>query len=234
MQRVPFIELDLYPPFEGFPKEGITFLRQLKRNNNRPWFNKHKEEYEASVKLPMQSLISALKPRLAQIAPEIEADPKRSMFRIYRDTRFSKDKSPYKTHVAAIFHPRGHWQESAGLYLEIEPANVGLAGGIYMPQSSLLKLLRRAIADRPEEFMGVVKNRKFKKLFGGLEGDKLKRTPQGFPPDHPMSEWLKFKQLYVYLEWPVAKCHRAAFVDDVAKVFDQMLPLVRFLNEAIE
>jgi len=234
MQRVPFIELDLYPPFEGFPKEGITFLRQLKRNNNRPWFNKHKEEYEASVKLPMQSLISALKPRLAQIAPEIEADPKRSMFRIYRDTRFSKDKSPYKTHVAAIFHPRGHWQESAGLYLHIEPANVGLAGGIYMPQSSLLKLLRRAIADRPEEFMGVVKNRKFKKLFGGLEGDKLKRTPQGFPPDHPMSEWLKFKQLYVYLEWPVAKCLRAAFVDDVAKVFDQMLPLVRFLNEAVE
>ncbi|HEY4643755.1 MAG TPA: DUF2461 domain-containing protein, partial [Bacteroidota bacterium] len=152
MQRVPFIELDLYPPFEGFPKEGITFLRQLKRNNNRPWFNKHKEEYEASVKLPMQSLIAALKPRLAQIAPEIEADPKRSMFRIYRDTRFSKDKSPYKTHVAAIFHPRGHWQESAGLYLEIEPAKVGLAGGIYMPESSQLKLIRRAIADRSEAF----------------------------------------------------------------------------------
>lgn len=234
MQRVPFIELELYPPFEGFPKEGITFLRQLKRNNNRPWFNRHKEEYEASVKLPMQSLISALKPRLAQIAPEIEADPKRSMFRIYRDTRFSKDKSPYKTHVAAIFHPRGHWQESAGLYLHIEPANVGLAGGIYMPESSQLKLIRRAISDRPEEFSKIVKNRKFQKLFGGLEGDKLQRTPQGFPPDHPMSEWLKFRQMYVYLEWPVAKCFRAAFVDDVATVFDQMLPLVRFLNEAVE
>lgn len=234
MVRSPLIDLDLYPPFGGFPKEGIAFLKRLRRNNNRPWFTKHKSEYESFVKLPMQSLIATLRPRMAQIAPDIHADPKRSMFRIYRDTRFSKDKSPYKTHVAAIFHPKGHWQESAGLYLHIEPGDVQLAGGIYMPESSQLKLIRRAIADRSREFLGVVEKRRFRKLFGSLEGEKLQRVPQGFPSDHAMAEWLKFKQLYVYLEWPESKCYSPRFVNDAIEVFRDMLPLVRFLNAAME
>ncbi len=231
--KSPFIDFDFYPPFQGFPKEGISFLRRLKRNNNRSWFADHKGEYESFVKLPTQSLLAALKPRIGQIAPEMRVDPKRSIFRIYRDTRFSKDKSPYKTHVGAIFHPKGHWQESAGLYLEIAPGYVGLAGGIYMPASAQLKLIRKAVADRPEEFLEIVDNKRFRKLFGGLEGDTLQRVPQGYPIDHPMAEWLKYKQLYVYLEWPVSKCYRPKFVDDVVGVFREMMPLVRFLNEAI-
>lgn len=234
MPKSPLIDLDIYPPFEGFPKEGIAFLRRLKRNNDRPWFTERKTEYESFVKFPMQSLVAALKPRIAQIAPEILVNPKRSIFRIYRDTRFSKDKTPYKTHAAAIFHPKGHWQESAGLYLEIDPQHVGLAGGIYMPEGSQLKLIRKAVAERSKEFLDIVEDKRFRKLFGGLEGDKLQRLPQGYATDHPMAEWLKYKQLYVYLEWPESKCYRAKFVDDAMEVFSEMMPLVRFLNEAIE
>lgn len=156
------------------------------------------------------------------------------MFRIYRDTRFSKNKAPYKTHVAAIFHPKGHWQDSAGLYLEITPGYVGLAGGIYMPQSAQLKLIRNAIADHSKEFLGIVEKKSFRKRFGGLEGDTLQRVPQGYPADHPMAEWLRYKQLYVYLEWPESYCYRQKFVDDVMVVFQEMMPLVRFLNDAMD
>jgi uncharacterized protein (TIGR02453 family) len=122
------IELEIFPSFETFPKEGIKFLLQLKKNNNRDWFNKHKPEYEEFVKAPMLSLIATIKPKLENVAPEMEADPKKSMFRISRDTRFSKDKTPYKTHVAAVFHPRGHWQNSEGYYLHIEPTVIYIGG----------------------------------------------------------------------------------------------------------
>ncbi|MFQ5798195.1 MAG: DUF2461 domain-containing protein [Bacteroidota bacterium] len=234
MARSSFIDLDIYPPFEGFPKEGIAFLKRLKRNNHRVWFGDHKAEYESFVKLPMQSLIAALKPRITQFAPDIYVDPRRSMFRIYRDTRFSQDKTPYKTHVAAIFHPRGRWRESAGLYLEIAPRYVGLAGGIYMPESAQLKLIRKAIAERSEEFLAIVEEKNFRKLFGGLEGNTLQRVPQGYPADHPVAKWLKYKQLYLYVEWPESKCYGQNFVDEVIKVFQEMMPLVRFLNEAVD
>jgi uncharacterized protein (TIGR02453 family) len=107
MQRTPNLELDFYPPFEGFPREGVAFLRRLKRNNRREWFQSRREEYEEFVRLPMQALIASLQPHFRAFAPEFDVNPKHSMFRIYRDVRFSKDKAPYKTHVAAHFVLRG-------------------------------------------------------------------------------------------------------------------------------
>ncbi|MGB2870076.1 MAG: TIGR02453 family protein, partial [Bacteroidota bacterium] len=107
MSKAPTFDIDVYPPFEGFPKEGIAFFKKLKRNNSREWFEKHKGEYEEQVKLPMQCLVAALRPHFARFAPEYELNPKRAIFRIYRDVRFSKDKTPYKTHVAAHFVLRG-------------------------------------------------------------------------------------------------------------------------------
>ena len=95
--KTPLSDMEFYPPFDGFPREGIEFMKRLKRNNNRPWFEKHKEDYESFVKLPMQSLIAALHPHFERFAPEFDINPRRSMFRIYRDVRFSKDKTPYKT-----------------------------------------------------------------------------------------------------------------------------------------
>ena len=234
-KEAPLSDLEFFPPFGGFPRDGIDFMKRLKRNNNRPWFEKHKEEYEASVKLPMQSLIAALQPHFERFAPEFDIHPRKSLFRIYRDVRFSKDKTPYKTHVAAHFvlsgKPKG--VEGSGYYLHIEPGEVFLGGGIYMPDGDQLKKIRKAIADQPKRFLSIVGQKDFKKVFGKLQGEKLQRVPQGYEPNHPMAEWLKHKQFFVWVEWPETKCVREKFVADVAGVFESATPMVRFLNEAM-
>jgi uncharacterized protein (TIGR02453 family) len=231
--KQPNFDIEMFPPFIGFPKEGVAFLRNLKKNNNREWFNAHKPEYEEYVKLPMQSLIQALRGPMKTIAPEVMVDPKKNMFRIYRDTRFSKNKLPYKTHVAAVFPVPGRWEESACLYVHIEPGEVYLGGGIYMPDSQQLKLIRAAIASRPEEFLSILNDRTFKKKFNGLEGEKLRRNPQGYPVDHPMIEWLKYKQFFVGCTWEEKECYSPRFAEKVAGRFADLVPLVRFLNGAI-
>jgi uncharacterized protein (TIGR02453 family) len=227
------LDLEVYPPFDGFPKEGLRFLKLLRKNNNRTWFNAHKAEYEDYVKLPMQSLIVALRPHVQAFAPEIDFNPKRSMFRIYRDTRFSKDKTPYKTHVAAVFRPRGHWQDSAGYYVHVEPDITYVGGGIYMPDGDQLKKIRRAIDEQSEEFLSIVGTQKFKKQFNGIEGERLQRVPQGYAADHPMGEWLKHKQFYTGVDWKEPKYLSPKFVNDVAKVYKELYPFIRFLNSAL-
>jgi uncharacterized protein (TIGR02453 family) len=231
----PLSDLEFYPPFDGFPLEGIKFLKQLKRNNDRDWFEKHKDDYETSVKLPMQSLIAALHPHFQRFAPEFDINPKRSIFRIYRDVRFSKDKTPYKTHVAAHFVLRGKPKgiEGSGYYLHIEPGEVFIGGGIYMPDNDQLKKIRKAIVDKPKQFLSIVQEPVFKKTFGALEGEKLQRPPKGYEPDHPMVEWLKHKQFFVGVEWPESRSLRQKFTADAATVFETATPLVRFLNEAM-
>ncbi|MBI1808242.1 MAG: DUF2461 domain-containing protein [Ignavibacteria bacterium] len=226
-------DLESLPPFRGFPKEGLRFLTQLRKNNTREWFLKHKSEYEDFVKLPMRSLIAALKTPMAKIAPEIEVNPKRSMFRIHRDTRFSKDKTPYKTHVAAVFHLKGKWEDSAGYYVHIEPDTIYVGGGIYMPSTDQLKRIRKAIAEGSDEFLSVTGSKTFKRQFGSLEGDKLQRAPLGYPADHPMVEWLKYKSFYTGVTWNEKECLSPKFVDRVVAVYKNLLPLVSFLNEAL-
>jgi len=181
----------------------------------------------------MQLLVAALQPHVAKFAPEIEVNPKRSMFRIYRDTRFSKDKTPYKTHVAAVFHLRGHWQETAGYYVHIEPGVLYVGGGIYMPDGDQLRKLRKAIDDRSEEFLSFVQSRVFKRDFKKIEGEKLQRVPQGYAPDHPMAEWLKHKQFYTGVDWKEEKCRSPKFVNEVVKVYKDLYPFIRFLNDAL-
>jgi uncharacterized protein (TIGR02453 family) len=227
------IDSELFPPFDGFPEEGLAFLRKLKKNNNREWFTAHKSDYEDFVRFPMQSLVSTLSVPMAGIAPEFDVNPRRSLFRIYRDTRFSNDKTPYKTHVAAVFHLRGRWQDSAGFYLEIEPSNLYLGGGIYMPDSDRLKKIRKAVVARQDEFLAIVTSATFKKRFGALQGEKLSRGPAGFPPDHPMIEWLKHKSFFTGVEWKPAECLTPKFIDKIVKVYADLLPLIRFLNSAL-
>jgi uncharacterized protein (TIGR02453 family) len=233
--EIPLSDLEFFPPFEGFPRDGIDFMKRLKRNNNRPWFEKHKEEYGAVVKLPMQSLIVALQPQFEKFAPEFDIHPKRSLFRIYRDIRFSKDKTPYKTHVAAHFVLRGKPKgvEGSGYYLHIEPGEVFIGGGIYMPDGDQLKKIRKAIAGQPDRFVSILQQRQFKKIFKRLQGEKLQRVPQGYEPDHPMAEWLKYKQFFLWVEWTEARSLKKKFAGDVAEVFEAATPLVRFLNEAM-
>ena len=227
------LDAELFPPFEGFPPEGLAFLRKLKNHNTRPWFTANKSQFEEFVKQPMQSFISSIQHPMFAIAPEISVDAKKSMFRIYRDTRFSKDKTPYKTHVAAVFHPSGHWESSAGFYVHIEPKRIYAGGGIYMPNGAQIKIIRRAIMDCEKEFLAIVRDKRFVRQFKGLEGEKLQRAPLGIPIDHPMIEWLKHKSFFTGVEWDVKECATGKFVDKVARVYEDLLPLVRFLNDAL-
>jgi uncharacterized protein (TIGR02453 family) len=224
----------LFPPFTGFPKEGIRFLKSLRRNNNREWFQKHKTDYEEFVKFPMQCFIASLAQRMADEAPEFEFNPRRSIFRIYRDVRFSKNKAPYKTNIAASFELRGKKKgvtETPGLYIHIEPGEVFIGGGLYMPSGDQLKSIRRSIADHPERYLAVVQERTFRKLFNGIQGETLVKAPLGFPKDHPMIEHLRHKQFFVYRSLDEGICTNRRFIEIAASTYIPMLPLIRWLAE---
>jgi uncharacterized protein (TIGR02453 family) len=230
MKNIHLLDEASYPPFTGFPRDGIHFLSRLKKNNNRDWFHKHKDEYEHLVRFPMECLISSLSGRMREVAPEIEFHPQRSIFRIYRDVRFSRNKLPYKTNIAASFHLRGKkGHESPGFYLHIEPGSVFVGGGLYMPDGDQLKAIRRSIAEGPEEFLEIIGDRLFKKEYGGIQGEKLQRAPLGFAPDHPMVDHLRHKQFFVGKEMPEGSCLSPRFEGTVARLFGIALPLVRWL-----
>lgn len=229
------MDFDLYPPFEGFPKGCIKFLKQLKRNNNREWFEKHKEEFERNVKTPMLSFIAALQPHFIQFASEFDLNPKRSIFRIYRDIRFSSDKTPYKTHIAAHFVLRGMPKGfiGSGYYIQIEPGEFFVGGGIYLPDNDQLKKIRNAIAVHGKEFISIIENRKFKKRFSPFGWLKLQRVPKGYDESNPMADWLKYKQFFVGVSLSESKCYSKSLVNEVADICEEASPLVRFLNNSM-
>ena len=236
MKRSPSVLFDMeeYPPFLGFPREAVMFFKRLKRNNNRAWFEKHRNEYEECAKQPMQSLVASLRPHFERFAPEYDLNPKRSIFRIYRDTRFSKDKTPYKTHVAAHFVLRGMAKGfvGSGYYVDMEPGGCFAGAGIYMPESDQLKKIRAAIASESDRFLSVINDRSFKKRFGKLEGARLQRMPKGYDEGHPMEEYLKLKQFFVGGSMPESRAFSPKFLDDVAAICEAATPLVLFLNDA--
>jgi uncharacterized protein (TIGR02453 family) len=217
--------------FDGFPPETMKFLRRLRKNNNREWFQANKQAYERDVKAPMLEIVTVLGDALQAFAPEMVIDPKKVMYRIYRDTRFSADKTPYKTHVAALFYPRSLSKgNSAALYFHLEPAEVLIAGGIYMPGPAELRAIRMHISAHWDEFKRIVENREFVKEFGGLQGEKLTRVPQGFPADHPGIGYLKHKQYIVWFTEPPAFAESAQLLPRILRAFATMIPFVRFLN----
>jgi len=234
MANPPLDDL-LYPPFNGFPKEGLAFLHRLKKNNNRPWFLKHKAEYEENVRFPMQCLIAGLAVRLHDEIPEVEFNPRRSIFRIYRDVRFSKNKAPYKTNVAAWFGPRSAKgaTEGPGLYVGVGTDEVFIGGGLYMPSGEQLKAIRKSIAERPDDYLAVVGTKRFKRRFGGIQGEMLSRAPLGYRPDHPMIDHLRHKQFFAGIELKEKDCLGASFQEKVAQTFADTMPLVRWLVRAV-
>ena len=170
--------------FSGFPPEAMTFFRGLARNNNRDWFQPRKEIYETKVKAPMCELVEAINAEMLKFAPDYINDPKKAIYRIYRDTRFSKDKTPYKTHIAAVFPRRGLEKHAgAGLYFSISPQDIEIAGGVYMPGPEQLLAIRTWLAENHAEFRKA--SRGPEKLMGKLYGDSLQRVPKGFDAAHP-------------------------------------------------
>jgi len=206
----------------------------LKRNNKREWFQDHRGIYEQYVKQPMSVLIEALAAEFQNFAPEMIANQKVSAYRIHRDTRFSKDKSPYKTHVAAVFPRSGmDKHQGASLYLHIAPSEVFIGGGLYMPLPEDLNAIRRHIADNFDAFLDIVESRRFKKFFGEVSGEQLTRVPRGFPADHPAAEYLRFKQFLAARTFPPDVATSSVFFKSVVETFKAMMPFIRFLNEPI-
>ena len=217
-------------PKTFFDRRLFQFLVELKFNNERTWFNANKTRYEQNVKAPMQAFIQAALPRLAKLNP---AYVQGSFFRIYRDTRFSKDKTPYKTHAAAQFRHRAasskaHGVHAPGFYFHAEPGECMVGGGIWMPEPSDLQKVRQAIAKGGGDWA------KFKKSKMPLwQEEKLKRPPKGFDPAHPLIEDLKLKHYITWIDLKDKKLWQTDFLDrfiDAAKKID---PLVRFLCQAM-
>lgn len=221
--------------FAGFPQEGITFFQGLKKNNTRDWFQPRKEIFDRSLKTPMEELVEALNAKLVRIAPQYITEPKKAIYRIYRDTRFSKDKTPYKTHIAASFWRTGMEKHiSAGYYFSVGADEIEVAGGIYMPAADQLRTLREHIAENHQELTGLLKQPKIRKLMGELWGEKMARVPKGFAPDHPAVDYLRAKHWILFdtrLDPAVATTSK--LLPELVKRFEAMAPFVEFMNRPL-
>lgn len=217
-----------------FAPAALTFLRQLKRNNDRDWFRARKADYLRLVREPMAALIAQLDRDFRSFAPELAAAPAVSLFRIYRDTRFSEDKSPLKTQVGAVF-PHRQLPRKAGacLYVEIGPDGTLVAGGIHAPTPEELRRIRLHIADTYPRLRAIVRAPAFLRHTGGLDGDRLSRVPRGFAADHPAAEYLRYKQWLGWANHPAAFATTPAFYPAVVRTFRAVMPLVRYLNDAL-
>ena len=214
-----------------FTRDTLTFLRALKRNNDREWFKSRKDDYERHVRTPMIGVIEQLARDFRRIAPELVASPKASLYRIYRDTRFSEDKTPLKTNAAAVFPWKGLARhEGAGLYFEVAPGWVWVGGGMYAPQSPQLVKVRAHIVDTWPEIRKITTARAFARRVGTLHGDRLTRVPRGFPADHPSVEFLKHRQFLASREFPADFATNDDFYPTLLATFAAIVPLVRFLN----
>lgn len=222
--------------FSGFPKEGLAFLRELKENNSREWFTPRKAEFETHVKAPMLALVEAVNGELASFAPDHLTEPAKALYRIYRDTRFSNDKTPYKTHIAANLPKQGADKHAAaGYYFSVGAEQIEIAAGVYMPGPEELLRLRQHISGNYEEFAALVADRAVTKLVGPLQGDSLARPPKGFSAEDPAVEWVKKKQWYYYktdLDLELALTPK--FLGELVKRLRVMTPMVVFLNRGLE
>jgi uncharacterized protein (TIGR02453 family) len=220
--------------FAGFPPEAMQFFRGLEKHNNREWFLPRKPLFEEKVKRPMWELVEALNASLKQFAPDYVTDPAQAIYRFYRDTRFSKDKSPYKSHIAASFRRRGlPGQAGAGFYVAVSNKNVGIGGGVYMPPPETLLAIRNYIAEHHAEYRRISGTRAIQKLFGGVQGDQLSRVPKGFAKDHPAEDLLRFKQFLVYVELPSDIAITPELFVEAQRCFRAMAPFVAFLNKPV-
>lgn len=217
-----------------FEKALFRFLKDLKANNDREWFQANKSRYETEARDPLLRFIAAFADPLAGISRQFRANPRPSggsMFRIFRDTRFSKDKTPYKTHVAAHFPYRGPdalGVHGPGFYLHLEPGASFAGGGLWHPEPEALFKVRQAIAAKPRSWAAIRNS--------GLviQGDALKRVPQGFDPEHPWAEDLKRKDFYIGTDFTDAQVLAPDFLARVTAAAKEAAPLVKFICKALE
>jgi uncharacterized protein (TIGR02453 family) len=217
-----------------FSPEALKFLRGLARNNDREWFEARRDVFEREIKERMLSVIGEINDVLAGFAPEHVRDPRKAMFRIYRDTRFSADKRPYKQHVGAWWVRSGLEKTSgAGFYFHIGAKEVIVAAGAYMATPEQLLAIRRHIEANYQQARKLLDDRKLRALMQEWEGEPMKRVPKGFPQDSPAAELLKCRRWGLSATLPAALATEPKLVKEVARRFQAAAPLVSFLNQPI-
>ena len=208
----------------------LNFLKKLSKNNNREWFTENKDQY-ITAQQNVLNVVETLIEKIGEFDEEIlKIDPKKSLFRIYRDVRFSKDKSPYKTNFGAGLG-MGKGNKISGYYLHVEPGKSFLAGGVYQPETSVLKEIRKEISMNAKEFLEILVRDDFRNNFRGLSVEgKLKRVPNGFEKDDPMAEFLKLKNFIVVHPISDDALMGENVTKNIAKIFKSMKPLNDFLG----
>jgi uncharacterized protein (TIGR02453 family) len=228
--------------FEGFRPQALGFLRRLKRNNRREWFERNRAVYETEVRDPMRALVEEMDVRLARLAPELTGDPRSSVFRIHRDVRFSADKSPYKTNAACQFYHqdagRGAGQDAqgagAGLYFQLADGQCFVAGGMWMPARPALERIREAIAEMPGAMDRLLRAPAFRRRFGALDTEAmLKRMPRGYLETHPAAKWLRYRSFTATRTMSEREVQSRRLPEILVRDFTALVPLVRWINGAL-
>ncbi|MDH6356331.1 DUF2461 domain-containing protein [Parabacteroides sp. PF5-9] len=214
--------------------EIFQFLRELSENNNRPWFQENKERYETLRKVFIHE-VQKLVDKISLFDPEVAGlEAKDCLYRIYRDIRFSPDKTPYKNYFSAYIAKGGRKSEYGGYYVHLQPDNCLLSGGIWCPPSKLLKMLRQDIYDQIEEFTGIIEKPSFKAVYPKIEGEMLSRMPVGFPADSPYGYILKHKDFTVVSYKPDDYFKQVDWIDRAVEDFKELQPYNRFLNYTVD
>ncbi|AHG91439.1 Conserved hypothetical protein CHP02453 [Gemmatirosa kalamazoonensis] len=235
--------------FTGFTSRAFTFLRGLAKHNEKPWFEAHRDSYENDLRAPMIALVDEMDARFGEFAPEMVGDRRRSVFRIHRDVRFSKDKRPYKTNAACWFFHRDVSRArqgeragessaavhgGAGLYFQLAPADCWVGGGLWMPPRPALNMIREALAADHRGFERIVRAPAFAERFGALDAESLlTRTPRGYDADHPAAEWLRYQSFTAGRKMRDAETLGASLPETLEADYRLLLPLVRWLNAAL-
>jgi uncharacterized protein (TIGR02453 family) len=221
--------------FVKFPAEGIAFLRDLKKHNDRDWFTPRKPIFEEKVRQPMIELVRAVHGEMARFAPRYIGEPAKCVYRIYRDTRFSKDKTPYKTYVSALLLriDFDRHDGSAAYYFSLSPEGIQVAGGIYRPDRDTLLAVRQHIAANTAAFRATYENRKVKKLLGDLQGESLSRVPKGFPADHPAIDLLKRKDYLLDTQLDAKLATTPRLLGEIVSRIEAMTPFIEYLNQPL-
>jgi uncharacterized protein (TIGR02453 family) len=221
--------------FAGFRPEAIQFLADLAENNDRAWFQPRKGDYERLLRQPLEALCVALAERFEARGVPLSADPARSPFRIYRDVRFSKDKSPYKTSASAAFRWKesgaelSHQEGDPGGYFHLEPGEAFVGGGMWHPPAAKLAAFRQAVLTDTSAVRGLLEEPEFKRRFGKISGDSLKRVPTGFPADHPEADLLKLKDMTFGHRLADDDVTSPGLPDVLVESFEVAIPVMRFL-----
>ena len=220
-----------------FNAAGFRFLRDLAKNNNREWFNTHKAQYEETLRDPFLRLIGDLAAPLAKISPHFRADPRPSggsMFRIYRDTRFANDKSPYKTWLGArLFHERTRQVHSPLFYLHIQPGRCFAGGGLWHPESPAVKRIRDFLVENPATWKKAVRSKRFRERFE-LGGESLSRPPSGYDPQHELIDDIKRKDFVASFEFTDADAMSSQLKPMVIDTFKRVAPMIDYLCAALD